>query len=379
MLNINTKLKRTILIMCLFSISGFSFAETYEGKSQVEINNAGKSFTNSINQGAPTASTGNTLLSTLGNIAGIYNSIANSTYNTNVIPSHLGHDKIFECTSYTQEEVNAMINSPNAQIKTAGIECDAVRTNERVNDELENKRIDPKKDNLITTFNENQKNAVQRDNNGEISITCSTSSGNTNSVINESCIIVSSPKIKSCLNTLSVVCTDQLTNKVITDINTECRGDVYGVDPSKGSGNPTFNIPNGKLETHFNHGVVKFWVEDKDRAIGEGGNFILNRYYGEGVSFWHSTILRLNGERIAYHRGDGDSWHNFNVNHLIVNGWNTVTHTGARNSFAVFLVPYFEDTKACDLVCKDTWTMQCTESDMEDDINEADDLTDYDE
>lgn len=375
------KLKPLLLVLSMV-LPSIAFAEeSYEGKSQAQINSQGKDFAKGLNMGAPTNESSSGIIGMFMGVVSTYQSIANATYNTNVIPSALGKQNIQECTSMTQEEVNALINSNDADQKMRGIECDAVRTNEKTNDLMETRRIDPKKDSLITTFNENQKKAAQTDENGKITITCNTVGGGSGAKLEESCIIVSTPTVKSCKSNLVVTCIDTVKNKVINDRNTECGSGKVGVDPDQKQGDINFNVQAGTLSANVKS-AKKFFVVDKDKAISKGANFVLTQTYASAGGLFRRNTFYLNGTNVYSTRSSGNKYHNTNVNHLIVNGWNSINYgVGVSTSASMYMkVPFFDKKgDECNLVCTDVWDMTCTEELMEDDGIEDDDSTDYDE
>lgn len=376
------RLKPLLLALSMI-LPSIAFAEeSYEGKSQAEINKQGKGFANSLNMGAPTSESSNSVSGMFTGSASTYQGIANSTYNTNVIPSSLGNKNIQECTSMTQQEVNALINSTDANQKMRGIQCDAVRTNEKTNDMMETRRIDPKKDSLITTFNENQKKAAQRDENGKISITCNTVSGGSGAKLEESCIIVSTPTVKSCKSNLVVTCVDTIKNKVINDRTTECGNGKLGVDPDQKTPQVTFDVNAGTLYANLYGGERKFFVVDKDKAIAKGGKFIVTQTYASAGRFFASgNSFYVNGTKVYSNKNKGTINHNINVNHLIKNGWNIIKYSGiSKNKSMTMRVPFFDKKgDECNLVCTEVWDMTCTEELMHDDGIEDDGSTDYDE
>lgn len=374
------KLKPLLLVLSMV-LPSIAFAEdSYEGKSQSQINSQGKNFAKGLNMGAPTNESSSGIIGMFTGVVSTYQSIANTTYNTNVIPSALGKQNIQECTSMTQEEVNALINSNDANQKMRGIECDAVRTNEKTNDLMETRRIDPKKDSLITTFNENQKKAIQTDENGKITITCNTVGGGSGAKLEESCIIVATPTVKTCKSNLVVTCIDTVKNKVINDRNTECGSGKVGVDPDQKQGDINFNVQAGTLSASVK-GAKKFFVVDKDKAISKGGNFVLTQTYASAGLIFSSNTYRLNGTTVYSTRSKGNKYPNTNVNHLIVNGWNSISYVGYSNNASMYMkVPFFDKKgDECNLVCTDVWDMTCTEELMSDDGIDDDGSADYDE
>lgn len=374
------KLKYLLLALSMISPS-ITFAETYEGKSQAEINKQGQNYAKSLNKGTPTNGSSNGVMGMFEGVENNYKNIANATYNTNVIPSSLGNQRIQECTSMTQQEINALLNSTDSNQRKRGIECDAVRTNEKTNDMMETRRIDPKKDSLITTFNENQKKAAQRDENGKISITCNTVNGGSGSKLEESCIIVSTPTVKSCKSNLTVTCIDTIKNKVINDRTTECGSGKIGVDPDQRVDSITFNVQAGTLSGSIKSSDKKFFVIEKDKAIAKGGNFVVTETYASAGSLLSSNRFRVNGTIVYSTRNRGTKYHNINVNHLIVNGWNSISYLGSSNTATMKMSVPFLDNKGdeCNLVCNEVWDMTCTEEIMQDDGIEDDGSTDYDE
>jgi hypothetical protein len=357
-------------------------AESYEGKSQAEINKQGKDFAKGLNTGAPTSDANNGILGTSNSEVNTYQNIASNTYNTNVIPSSLGKQKIQKCTSMTQDEVNTLINSSNAEQKMLGIDCDAIRTNEKTNDLMETRRIDPKKDSLITTFNENQKKAVQTDENGKITITCNTVGGGSGAKLEESCIIVAAPTVKTCKSNLVVTCVDTIKNKVINDRTTECGSGKIGVDPDQRVDSIEYNIATGGVYANTVGSDKKFFVIDKDKAIAKGGNFIVTQVYASaGMWFTNGNNWRVNGTTVYTHRNSGTRTINLNVNHLIKNGWNSLSYLGISSQSSISMnVPFLSNSgDECNLVCTDVWDMTCTEELMKDDGIEDDGSIDYDE
>lgn len=375
------KLKPLLLALSMI-LPSIAFAEeSYEGKSQAEINKQGKNFAKGLNMGAPTNESSNGVGGMFTGAVSTYQSIANTTYNTNVIPSALGKQNIQECTSMTQEEVNALINSNDANQKMRGIECDAVRTNEKTNDLMETRRIDPKKDSLITTFNENQKKAIQTDENGKITISCNTVGGGSGAKLEESCIIVATPTVKTCKSNLVVTCVDTIKNKVINDRNTECGSGKVGVDPDQKQGDINFNVQAGTLSASVKS-AQKFFVVDKDKAISKGANFVVTQTYASaGSIFYRSNAYYLNGTKVYSTTSKGNKYPNTNVNHLIVNGWNSISYVGnSKNASMYMKVPFFDKKgDECNLVCTDVWDMTCTEELMSDDGINDDGSADYDE
>lgn len=376
------KLKPLLLALSMI-LPSIAFAEeSYEGKSQAEINKQGKNFAKGLNMGAPTNESSNGVGGMFTGAVSTYQSIANTTYNTNVIPSALGKQNIQECTSMTQEEVNALINSNDANQKMRGIECDAVRTNEKTNDLMETRRIDPKKDSLITTFNENQKKAIQTDENGKITISCNTVGGGSGAKLEESCIIVATPTVKTCKSNLVVTCVDTIKNKVINDRNTECGSGKIGVDPDQRVDSIGYNIATGEVYASTKDSDKKFFVIDKDKVIAKGGNFIVTQVYASaGMWFSYRNTWKVNGTTVYTHKSSGTRTINLNVNHLIQNGWNSLSYTGASSKSSISMnVPFLSDSgDECNLVCTDVWDMTCTEELMSDDGIDDDGSADYDE
>lgn len=375
------KLKPLLLVLSMV-LPSIAFAEeSYEGKSQAQINSQGKNFAKGLNMGAPTNESSGEVGGMFTGAANTYQSIANATYNTNVIPSALGKQNMQQCTSMTQEEVNALINSNDADQKMRGIECDAVRTNEKTNDLMETRRIDPKKDSLIKTFNENQKKVAQTDENGKISITCNTVSGGSGAKLEESCIIVSTPTVKSCKSNLVVTCVDTIKNKVINDRTTECGNGKLGVDPDQKMPEITFDVNAGTLYANLYGGERKFFVVDKDKAIAKGGKFIVTQTYASAGGLISGNRYYVNGTMVYSIKSGGTKNHNINVNHLIKNGWNTIKYSGISKKKSMRMsVPFFDKKgDECNLVCTEVWDMTCTEELMHDDGIEDDGSTDYDE
>lgn len=343
---------KPLLLIASMALPSILFAETYEGKSQAEINKQGKDFTNNLNKGAPTGDSSNSVGGMFGDSENKYQNIANATYNTNVIPTSLGKKNIQECTSMTQEEVNALINSGDAEKKMRGIECDAVRTNEQTNDLMETRRIDPKKDSLITTFNENQQKAAQTDSKGNVSITCNTSSTGGNSKLEESCIIVATPTLKTCFNKLTVACIEKYSNQAVTNKASHCRDEI-GIDPSKTEGGASFDIANQAVHMSGNSGNRAFFVKNKDEAIAKYGNF-----YRTWIEGWKSgKRTYFNGREIW--KGKGGSGAVENWNSMIVEGWNTLSWDGGAS--LSIKGPFFQDRTPCEVVCNDVWDMVCSE------------------
>lgn len=376
------KLKPLLLGLSMILPSIAFAAESYEGKSQAEINKQGKDFAKGLNTGAPTSDANNGILGTSNSEVNTYQNIASNTYNTNVIPSSLGKQKIQKCTSMTQDEVNTLINSSNAEQKMLGIDCDAIRTNEKTNDLMETRRIDPKKDSLITTFNENQKKAVQTDENGKITITCNTVGGGSGAKLEESCIIVAAPTVKTCKSNLVVTCVDTIKNKVINDRTTECGSGKIGVDPDQRVDSIEYNIATGGVYANTVGSDKKFFVIDKDKAIAKGGNFIVTQVYASaGMWFTNGNNWRVNGTTVYTHRNSGTRTINLNVNHLIKNGWNSLSYLGISSQSSISMnVPFLSNSgDECNLVCTDVWDMTCTEELMKDDGIEDDGSIDYDE
>lgn len=376
------KLKPLLLGLSMILPSIAFAAESYEGKSQAEINKQGKDFAKGLNTGAPTSDANNGILGTSNSEVNTYQNIASNTYNTNVIPSSLGKQKIQKCTSMTQDEVNTLINSSNAEQKMLGIDCDAIRTNEKTNDLMETRRIDPKKDSLITTFNENQKKAVQTDENGKITITCNTVGGGSGAKLEESCIIVAAPTVKTCKSNLVVTCVDTIKNKVINDRTTECGSGKIGVDPDQRVDSIEYNIATGGVYANTVGSDKKFFVIDKDKAIAKGGNFIVTQVYASaGMWFTNGNNWRVNGTTVYTHRNSGTRTINLNVNHLIKNGWNSLSYSGISSQSSISMnVPFLSNSgDECNLVCTDVWDMTCTEELMKDDGIEGDGSIDYDE
>lgn len=374
------KLKPLLLVLSMV-LPSIAFAEdSYEGKSQSQINSQGKNFAKGLNMGAPTNESSSGVIGMFTGVVSTYQSIANTTYNTNKIPSALGKQNIQECTSMTQEEVNALINSNDADKKMRGIQCDAVRTNEKTNDLMETRRIDPKKDSLIKTFNENQKKVAQTDENGKITITCNTVGGGSGAKLEESCIIVAAPTVKSCKSNLVVTCIDTVKNKVINDRNTECGSGKVGVDPDQKQGDINFNVQAGTLSASVK-GAKKFFVVDKDKAISKGANFVLTQTYASGGGLFRRNTYYLNGTNVYSTRNSGSKYPNANVNHLIVNGWNSISYSGSSTNASMYMkVPFFDKKgDECNLVCTDVWDMTCTEERMTDDGIDDDGSADYDE
>lgn len=376
------KLKPLLLALSMI-LPSIAFAEeSYEGKSQAEINKQGKNFAKGLNMGAPTNDSSSGIIGMFTGVVSTYQSIANATYNTNVIPSAIGKQNIQECTSMTQEEVNALINSNDANQKMRGIECDAVRTNEKTNDLMETRRIDPKKDSLIKTFNENQKKVAQTDENGKISITCNAVGGGSGAKLEESCIIVAAPTVKSCKSNLVVTCIDTVKNKVINDRNTECGSGKVGVDPDQKQGDINFNVQAGTLSSSVKGGARQFFVVDKDKAISKGANFVVTQTYASSSSiFYRGNAYYLNGTKVYSTNSKGNKYPNTNVNHLIVNGWNSISYVGNSKNASIYMkVPFFDKKgDECNLVCTDVWDMTCTEELMSDDGIDDDGSADYDE
>jgi len=352
------KLKPLLLGLSMILPSIAFAAESYEGKSQAEINKQGKDFAKGLNTGAPTSDANNGILGTSNSEVNTYQNIASNTYNTNVIPSSLGKQKIQECTSMTQDEVNTLINSSNAEQKMLGIDCDAIRTNEKTNDLMETRRIDPKKDSLITTFNENQKKVAQTDSKGKVSITCNTSSAGENSKLEESCIIVATPTLKTCFNKLTVACIEKYTNQAVTNKASHCRDEI-GIDPSKTERGAIFDIANQTVHMSGNSGSRAFFVKNKDEAIAKYGNF-----YRTWIEGWKSgKRTYFNGREIW--KGKGGSGVVENWNSIIVEGWNTLSWDGGAS--LSIKGPFFQDRTPCEVVCNDVWDMVCSEEIITDD------------
>lgn len=342
--------KNVLTSLLLLSLSGAVFAaNSMSGMSQQELNKLGQDAAKGTKaiQGFKIDD------SQLKTIKADYaNSDLVTTYNPNKAATEQGSAKKWQCLSYTDAQIQAMYKSSNPSEKSLAAECDPIRLNEMTNDKMQGRYGDPLENELVRLFTERQNSNNQNASAGNVNISCSPLAGSNNEKTEESCIINMLPVEKTCVRTLKVACYASDTGKYHNDLSNQCMT-KGGIDPNKKMGSSvTFDQAKKTVTLSGNGNPISFWVEKKEEALTEG-DFIL-----EYVTGWKDGKLTyLNGTEI--YKGKSGSSPNSNINHIIVDGWNTLSWGGGAT--ARIRGPYYTKKENCEIICTETWEEACVD------------------